>query len=124
MPETYLAVLQDRGGESLSKSVHLYALEDLLERNVTYEIKTYCPGFMSIGDDSGGRAIMIPLDNVNSTRSTLPFLAPFRWFEQFGNCLRRNDPLVSGKRLMIRFDVGQFVAVVHHDAERLVHSLG
>lgn len=37
----------------------LYAVSELEERNQTYETRTYCPGFVTIGDDGGGRAIVV-----------------------------------------------------------------
>jgi hypothetical protein len=64
LPEEYVKVLRAHGGQSFGASVLLYGFDDLLERNVTFEVKTYCPGFLSIGDDGGGRAIVIPLDNA------------------------------------------------------------
>jgi SMI1 / KNR4 family (SUKH-1) len=64
LPTTYLDILNTHGGKSIGDSVLLYALEDLLERNETFEVKQYCPGHMTIGDDGGGRAILIPLNNA------------------------------------------------------------
>ncbi|MGO1068488.1 hypothetical protein [Lysobacter sp. CA199] len=39
--------------------VRFYAAEDIVERNQTYQTQTYCPGYVTIGDDGGGRAIMV-----------------------------------------------------------------
>ena len=33
-----------------------------MERNETYETRQFCPGFITIGDDGGGRAVMLALD--------------------------------------------------------------
>jgi hypothetical protein len=41
--------------------VLLYDVHSLMERNETFETKLYCPGYLAIGDDSGGRALVIPL---------------------------------------------------------------
>lgn len=54
--------LQQVGGASYGDSVWLYAIDDLLERNQTYEVLSYCPGWLTTGDDGGGRAVMVSLD--------------------------------------------------------------
>ena len=40
----------------------IYSSEDVLERNATFEVEKYAPGFFAIGDDSGGRSILIHLN--------------------------------------------------------------
>ena len=40
----------------------LYSTDDLAERNETFEVREYAPGHLAIGDDSGGRSILIGLD--------------------------------------------------------------
>jgi hypothetical protein len=45
--------LTERAGHA-AHSCLLYALSELEERNETYETRTYCPGFVTIGDDGGG----------------------------------------------------------------------
>ncbi|MFC7422030.1 hypothetical protein ACFQNF_19410 [Iodobacter arcticus] len=37
----------------------IYCAEDLEERNETFEIATYCPGYILIGDNSGGRGFLM-----------------------------------------------------------------
>ena len=32
-----------------------------MERNETYQIREYCPGFLGIGDDSGGQIFLLSL---------------------------------------------------------------
>lgn len=61
LQDQYLYLLSARGGEYLSDSVLLYDADDVIERNETYESKAYCPGFLTIGDDGGGRAVVIAL---------------------------------------------------------------
>jgi hypothetical protein len=51
--------LQTQGGKFVGPGVRLYASDEVIERNQTYEVPLYCPGFIAIGDDSGGRAIVI-----------------------------------------------------------------
>lgn len=61
LPEDYLELLNTRGGEFCNDRVRLYGIDEIIERNDTYETSRYCPGFITIGDDSGGRAIVIAL---------------------------------------------------------------
>lgn len=41
----------------------LYEPEAVVERNTTYDTPTYCPGHFTLGDDSGGRAIVAAWDD-------------------------------------------------------------
>lgn len=40
-------------------AVRLYAADEWVERNECYETQRYCPGWLTIGDDGGGRAIVV-----------------------------------------------------------------
>ncbi len=40
-------------------SLILYATDELEERNATYEVDEYAPGFLAIGDDGRGQAILL-----------------------------------------------------------------
>lgn len=62
LPEMYAQFLRSHSGKIFGDRVLLYSVEDLIERNSTYETKVYCPGHIAIGDDSGGRAFVIPLE--------------------------------------------------------------
>ena len=62
VPPALRACLQQVGGASYGDSVWLYSIDDLLERNQTYEVLSYCPGWLTVGDDGGGRALMASLD--------------------------------------------------------------
>jgi hypothetical protein len=46
--------------------VLVYPAECLIERNETYESKTYCPGYIAIGDDGGDRVFVIPIEESPS----------------------------------------------------------
>lgn len=46
------------GGREVG-AVRLYAADEILERNLTYETGEYCPGFVTLGDDGGGRAVVV-----------------------------------------------------------------
>lgn len=61
LPDAYVQMLNSANGFSLQSGVTIYSSDELVERNETFEVKKYAPGYLSIGDDSGGRSIMIPL---------------------------------------------------------------
>jgi hypothetical protein len=61
LPEVYREVLASHGGQTFASSVQLYAPEHVVERNEVYETKIYCPGFITIGDDGGGQAVVVPV---------------------------------------------------------------
>lgn len=50
--------------EMFGDTVLLYGVQDIEERNATYEVQSYLPGWFSIGDDSGGRAFLMRLDST------------------------------------------------------------
>jgi len=55
-------LLRENNGGMVSDQVRLYALDELEERNECYQTSEYCPGFITIGDDSGGRAIICDVE--------------------------------------------------------------
>lgn len=59
LPNDYKALLLQANGLVLSSGIVLYSIEDLVERNLTFEVFDYAPGYLAIGDDSGGRALLI-----------------------------------------------------------------
>ena len=61
LPLEYSRLLISHGGQIIGEQVLFYSAQDIIERNETYEKKKYSPGYLSIGDDSGGRAVVIPL---------------------------------------------------------------
>jgi hypothetical protein len=61
LAEQYLNLLGSHGGSFVSPVIRLYSVDELIERNETYETKKYCPGYLTIGDDSGGQAIVIAI---------------------------------------------------------------
>jgi len=61
LPDDYLDLLKTHGGDFCNDRVCLYGVADIIERNETYEVRRFCPGFIAIGDDSGGRAVVIAL---------------------------------------------------------------
>ena len=62
LPAAYRAFLADREEElPVGELVLLYGRSDFVERNETYETKQYCPGFITVGDDSGGWQLLLSL---------------------------------------------------------------
>lgn len=61
LPIEYVIFLRSHEEDLIGEQVFLYPAELLIERNETYETKLYCPGYLAIGDDSGGRAVVIPM---------------------------------------------------------------
>ena len=62
LPETYKAFLNHHSNEYQNDLVILYLPDDIIERNETYETKEYAPGYIAIGDDSGGSAFLLKLE--------------------------------------------------------------
>ena len=63
LPQVYVDALRSHGGTTFDSSVLFYAAEMVIERNETFESKSYCPGIIAIGDDGGGLAVVIPLQS-------------------------------------------------------------
>ncbi|MFC4322020.1 SMI1/KNR4 family protein [Litchfieldia salsa] len=65
LPTSYKELLLKTNGVSTKEGIILYGTQDLIERNETWETEVYAPGFISIGDDSGGRVILMRKDLKN-----------------------------------------------------------
>jgi len=62
LPEPYRLFLEDVPVErSVGEYVLLYGRELFVDKNEQMETKTYCPGFVTVGDDSGGRQFILSL---------------------------------------------------------------
>jgi len=61
LPQMMRDVWLSGNGFQLRNGVTIYSTEEFIERNDTFEVQKYAPGFIAVGDDSGGRAIMVPL---------------------------------------------------------------
>ena len=61
LPAEYVKFLKSHTEWIIGEQICLYSVTSLIERNETYETLDYCPGYLAIGDDSGGRAVIIPL---------------------------------------------------------------
>lgn len=66
LPAYYLRFLQDGQEGMHGEQVLLYGADSLMERNATYDTALACPGYITIGDDSGGRAVMLALDGTST----------------------------------------------------------
>ena len=60
IPLEYWHLLTAADGFGLKNGIKIYASDEVVERNDTFEVAEYAPEYLAIGDDSGGRAIMIP----------------------------------------------------------------
>jgi hypothetical protein len=58
LPKSYMDFILKVDGGSFGDTL-LYSIEDLVERNECYETKEYASGWLTIGDDGGGLAIII-----------------------------------------------------------------
>jgi hypothetical protein len=58
LPEDYAALLTQSDGV-IANTFILYSCDELPERNETFEVGEYAPGYVAVGDDNGGRAIIL-----------------------------------------------------------------
>jgi hypothetical protein len=63
LPIPYKELLQASNGLATNEGIIIYGTDDILERNETWETQEYAPGFVSIGDDSGGRVFLMSLSD-------------------------------------------------------------
>ena len=54
----YIDLLKCSNGFETEEGVVIYGIEELEERQGAYEIEFYAPGYLAIGDDSGGAVII------------------------------------------------------------------
>ena len=59
LPGAYRTFLQSHAEKIIGEKILLYGPESIIERNETFEVKAYAPGYLAIGDDSGGRSFLI-----------------------------------------------------------------
>lgn len=63
LPDHYRVFLLNHPAGISGDLVLLYGIDNVVERNETYETKKYCPGHVTIGDDGGGNAVVLALDD-------------------------------------------------------------
>lgn len=62
LPSSLVDLYARTDGFLTPQGVGLYAAADLAERNETFEVGEYSPGFLLIGDNSAGRGYLLSLD--------------------------------------------------------------
>ncbi|MFJ8627963.1 hypothetical protein ACIRD3_34705 [Kitasatospora sp. NPDC093550] len=61
-----MALWQVTDGLMTEAGVTVYSSGCIGERNATYEVARYAPGFVLVGDDSGGRGFLLRADDPAS----------------------------------------------------------
>lgn len=61
LPECYARLVRLSDGVESETGLVIYGVSDVVERNATFEVAEYAPGYLAIGDDSGGRSVLVPL---------------------------------------------------------------
>ncbi|MBT1266028.1 MULTISPECIES: SMI1/KNR4 family protein [Pseudomonas] len=64
IPCEYKFLLSQSNGVWHKNGLVIYAIEDVFERNETMGAIKYAAGYLAIGDDSGGRAILVPYEGT------------------------------------------------------------
>lgn len=59
LPDEYKALMLIANGLYANGNLAIHELEDMPARNAEYEVSELLPGYFMIGDDSGGRALLI-----------------------------------------------------------------
>lgn len=62
LPPDYAALLRLSNGLSTQGCLMLLELDAIGPRNADYEVQIYLPDYVMIGDDSGGRALLMRAD--------------------------------------------------------------
>ncbi|MCP4323832.1 MAG: SMI1/KNR4 family protein [Alteromonadales bacterium] len=58
LPKSYIDFMLSTDGGNFN-DILIYSSEDLIERNDCYETQEYASGWLTIGDNGGGMAIMV-----------------------------------------------------------------
>ena len=66
LPAPLVALWSVRDGLLTESGVAVYSAGDIGERNATYEVAQYAPGFLLVGDDGGGRGFLLRADDQDS----------------------------------------------------------
>jgi len=64
LPEA-LASFWRRSNGALGNDFLLYSTAEIAERNQTYEVHVYLPGYLNVGDDGGGKAALVKLGEAD-----------------------------------------------------------
>ncbi|MCX4744230.1 hypothetical protein OG455_01650 [Kitasatospora sp. NBC_01287] len=66
LPASLLALWSVRDGLLAASGIAVYSAGCIGERNATYEVAQYAPGFLLVGDDSGGRGFLLRAGDPDS----------------------------------------------------------
>ncbi|MFJ2776860.1 hypothetical protein [Kitasatospora sp. NPDC087315] len=66
LPAPLVAFWEVTDGLLTDAGTAVYAAGCIGERNTTYEVAQYAPGFVLVGDDSGGRGFLLRADDPGS----------------------------------------------------------
>jgi hypothetical protein len=61
LPAAYRAFLCDQFEDRVYGDVNLYGRADFVEMNECHDVKRFCPGHVTIGDEGGGRQFLLAL---------------------------------------------------------------
>jgi hypothetical protein len=67
VPKQYEDLLRETNGLLLDNGIKVYSSQEVMERNATFEVAEYAPGYMAIGDDSGGVAFLLRVNSDDQT---------------------------------------------------------
>ena len=59
LPKCYLNLIKKVNGFIDKKGVKIYSINEIKERNETFEVNKYLPEYVAIGDDSGGNLLIM-----------------------------------------------------------------
>jgi hypothetical protein len=53
LPKAYKELLRHTNGFLTDDGINIFGTEDIVERNMTYKVKEYAPGYLGVGSDGG-----------------------------------------------------------------------
>lgn len=59
LPQCYLKLVEIVNGFVERSGIKIYSINEIKERNETFEVNKYLPGYVAIGDDSGGNLLLM-----------------------------------------------------------------
>jgi hypothetical protein len=59
LPKAYMELLKYSNGFSTNNGLLIYGTHDIIERNLTWEIKEYAKGYIAVGDDGRGKVFLM-----------------------------------------------------------------
>lgn len=96
LPNVYENFLKQANGIFVPNGVVLYGTDDIVERNITWEVSEYASHYVAIGDDSGGNVFMmlqnpkveevliVDVGDMNPQHASLISLDFNKWVERGG----------------------------------------